>query len=149
ECQYGAALQAFSLSLMNTANAAINKVPLLIDGLTGGEVHPSEGYIAKLQPRAAKGLKKFREDLLRFLITRPIIYWDDTVVMADQSRICLRFYGDETVAYYVAHAKKDLDGVLADGILEALTEMTRVMHDHLKSRINYTYVSRCLAQRVQ
>lgn len=134
-CQYGATLQAFALSLMNTTNAAINKVPLLISGLTDGEVCPSEGYIAKLQPRAAKGLNQFREDLFRFLITRSILYWDDTVVMADKSRICLRFYGDETAAYYVAHDKKDMDGILADGILEALTEMTRVMHDH--NSINY------------
>ena len=37
-CQYGASLQALSLSLMNTTNAAINKVPLLISGLTDGEV---------------------------------------------------------------------------------------------------------------
>lgn len=135
ECQYGATLQAFALSLMNTTNAAINKVPLLISGLTDGEVCPSEGYIAKLQPRAAKGLEQFREDLFRSLITRSILYWDDTVVMADKSRICLRFYGDETAAYYVAHDKKDMDGILADGILEALTEMTRVMHDH--NSINY------------
>lgn len=135
ECQYGAVLQVLSLSLMNTTNAAINKVPLLIDGLTDGEVCPSEGYVAKLQPRAARGLKQFQEDLFRFLITRPIVYWDDTVVMADQSRICLRFYGDETTAYYVAHAKKDRNGILADGILEALTEMTRVMHDH--NTVNY------------
>ena len=134
-CQYGATLQAFALSLMNTTNAAINKVPLLISGLTDGEVCPSEGYIAKLQPRAAKGLNQFREDLFRFLITRSILYWDDTVVMADKSRICLRFYGDGTAAYYVAHDKKDMDGILADGILEALTEMTRVMHDH--NPINY------------
>ena len=135
ECQYGAFLQALSLSLMNTTNAAINKVPLLISGLTDGEVCPSEGYIAKLQPRAARGLKQFREDLFRLLVTRPILYWDDTVVMADKSRICLRFYGDETAAYYVAHNKKDMDGILADGILEALTEMTSVMHDH--NSINY------------
>lgn len=135
-CQYGANLQALSLSLMNTTNAAINKVPLLISGLTDGEVCPSEGYIAELQPRAAKGLDQFREDLFRFLITRPILYWDDTVVMADKSRICLRFYGDETAAYYVAHDKKDMDSILADGILEALTETTRVMHDHYS--INYS-----------
>lgn len=134
-CQYGAALQALCLSLMNTTNAAINKVPLLISGLTDGKVCPSEGYIAKLQPRAAKGLNQFRKDLFRFLVTRPILYWDDTVVMADKSRICLRFYGDETAAYYVAHDKKDMDGILADGILEALTEMTKVMHDH--NSINY------------
>ena len=134
-CQYGAALKALSLSLMNTTNAAINKVPLLISGLTDGEVCPSEGYIAKLQPRAAKSLKQFRKDLFRLLIARPILYWDDTVVMADKSRICLRFYGDETAAYYVAHDKKDMKGILEDGILEALTERTRVMHDH--NSINY------------
>lgn len=139
-CQYGAALQALSLSLMNTTNAAVNKVPLLISGLTDGEVCPSEGYTAKLQSRAAKGLKQFREDLLRLLVTRPILYWDDTVVMADKSRICLRFYGDETAAYYVAHDKKDMDGILADGILEALTEMTKVMHDHNSVNYNSRFV---------
>ena len=56
--------------------------------------------------------------------------------MADKSRICLRFYGDETAAYYVAHDKKDMDSILADGILEALTETTRVMHGH--NSINYS-----------
>ena len=40
-----------------------------------------------------------------------------------------------SAAYYVAHNKKDMDGILADGILEALTEMTSVMHDH--NSINY------------
>lgn len=144
ECQYGAAVQALSLSLMNTANAAINKVPLLVDGLTGGEVHPSEGYVAKLQPRAARGLEQFREDLCRVLVTRPVLYWDDTVAMADKSRICLRFYGDETAAYYVAHAKKDMEGILEDGILGALTERTRVMHDHNTINYNDRFVFRNL-----
>ena len=41
ECQYGANVQAICLSLMNTTNAAINKVPMLIEGLTKGEVCPS------------------------------------------------------------------------------------------------------------
>lgn len=144
ECQYGPAIQAFALSLMNTTNAAINKVPLLLSGMTDGDVHPSEGYIAKLQPRAARGLRQFREDLLKFLVTRPVLYWDDTVVMADKSRICLRFYGDETVAYYVAHDKKDLDGVLSDGILSALTEMTKVMHDHNSINYNSSFAFRNL-----
>ncbi len=47
---------------------------------------PNEGYIAKPRPRAARGLKQFREDLFRLLVTRPILYWDDTVDMADRSR---------------------------------------------------------------
>lgn len=78
----------------------------------------------KFSHERSGGLKQFREDLFRFLIIRPIFYWDNTVVMADKFRICLRFYGDETAACYVAHDKKDMDGIMADGILEVLTEMT-------------------------
>ena len=48
EWQYGVGVQALALSLMNTTNAAINKVPTLLEGLTGSEIVPSEGYIAKL-----------------------------------------------------------------------------------------------------
>lgn len=140
ECQYGANVQALALSLMNTTNAAINKVPLLLNGLTKGEIDPCQGYVAKLQGRAAKGLRQFKDDLFKLMITRALLYWDDTVVMADKARICLRFYGDETIAYYVAHDKKDMEGVLADGVLEALTEMTKVMHDHNSINYNFRFV---------
>ena len=140
ECQYGPVLQAFALSMLNTANAAINKVPLMLYGMTNGEIMPSEGYVAKLQPRAAKGIESFYEDLMKALITRSILYWDDTVVMADGKRICLRFYGDETIAYYVAHEKKDMNGVIEDGILEALTGETKVMHDHCSINYNPWFV---------
>lgn len=135
ECQYGAGVQALSLSLMNTANAAINKVPMLISGLTEGELHPSEGYIAKLQKRAAENLMQFRKDLRMLLIKRALLYWDDTVVRANKKRICLRFYGDETIAYYVAHEKKDMEGILDDNILQVLAKETKVIHDH--NTVNY------------
>ena len=68
ECQYGANVQAICLSLMNTTNAAINKVPMLIEGLTKGEVCPSDGYVAKLQRRASQNLKVFRTELELHLI---------------------------------------------------------------------------------
>lgn len=135
KCQYGPTVQAVALSLMNTANAAINKVPLLLSGMTKGEVCPSEGYTAKLMGRASKRLDVFMSDIRKALISRAQLYWDDTVAMANKERICLRFYGDENIAYYVAHDKKNMDGVVEDGILGALTEETRVMHDH--NSINY------------
>ena len=74
-------------------------------------------------------------DLFQALLTRTLLYWDDTVVMADKKRICLRFYGDEGMAYYVAHDKKDMESIVEDGILDALTNEARVMHDH--NSINY------------
>lgn len=135
ECQYGPMVQATALSLMNTTNAPINKTALLLSGMTEGEVCPSGGYIAKLMKRAAGKLDPFMSDLFKDLIKRTLLYWDDTVVMADKKRICLRFYGDEDIAYYVAHDKKDMDSIVEDGVLDALTNEARVMHDH--NSINY------------
>jgi len=135
ECQYGPTVQAIALSLMNTSNTAINKVPVHLSGITNGEVTPCEGYIAKLMPRAAGRPDLFMEELYKEAINLPLVYRDDTVVMADRKRICLRFYGNEKIAFYVAHDKKDMAGVPEDNILEVLSKETGVMHDH--NSINY------------
>jgi len=135
ECQYGPNVQAMALSLMNTTNAAINKVPMFLSGITNGEICPSEGYIAKLQKRAATRLEPFMHGLFKELISRSLICWDDTVIMINKERGCLRFYGDDDIAYFVAHEKKDLDGVIEDGVLDSLSNQAVVMHDH--SSISY------------
>lgn len=135
DAQYGANVDALSLSLMNTTNAAINKVPMFLSGLTGEEICPSEAYMVKLQRRSAQNLGQFRQDLRRLMIERDLLYWDDTVIWADKARICLRFYGDEDIAYYVAHEKKDLNGIMEDDILTVLQATTKVMHDH--NTVNY------------
>ena len=70
---------------------------MFLAGITGSELTPCEGYIAKLQKRSAKKLTQFREDLRLLLITRDIVYWDYTVVYILAQRACLRFYGDEQI----------------------------------------------------
>ena len=135
KAQYGSGLQAFALSLTNTVNAAMNKASMFLAGITGGSLTPCEGYIAKLQSRAAKGLRHFREDLKLVLITRRIVYWDDTVVFILAERACFRFYGDETIACYTAHAHKDMESLDDDNVLNLLTSDTRTMHDH--NTVNY------------
>ena len=135
KAQYGSELQALALSLTNTVNASMNKVSMFLSGMTGGELTPCEGYVAKLQDRAAKGLLQFREDLKQLLITRRIIYWDDTVIMILTERACFRFYGDETIAYYTAHAHKNMESLDDDNVLALLTSDTKTMHDH--NMVNY------------
>lgn len=135
ECQYGPDVQATILSLANTGNVPMNKVKTLVSGFTGGKVNPSEGYIAKLQKRASKGLTKFKEDLKQMLVRRPIVYWDDTVINIQQKRSCLRFYGDELISYYTAHATKGMEGLDEDKVLALLSEEIKVMHDH--NKVNY------------
>lgn len=133
--QYGSNLQATALSLMVTGNVAINKVRMIIKGMTSDQMHPSEGYICKLYKRASKALTGFIADLKCMLIQRTIVYWDDTVIMIKTNRACMRFYGDETISYYTAHSKKDLESLLEDNVLPVLTKETTVMHDH--NKVNY------------
>lgn len=135
KAQYGSELQALALSLTNTVNAPMNKVSMFLEGITDGELAPCEGYVAKLQARAARGLIQFREDLKLLLITRKIVYWDDTVIMILTERACFRFYGDETIAYYTAHAHKDMESLDDDNVLNLLTANTKAMHDH--NTVNY------------
>jgi hypothetical protein len=124
---------------MNTVSAPINKVRTFLSGLTGKQVEPCEGYIAKLQQRAASALDAFMEDLRLMLITRQLVYWDETVIMINKQRACLRFYGDESIAYYTAHLHKDMQGLDDDNVLVLLTPETRVMHDHNKVNYNEKY----------
>lgn len=133
--QYGSNVQAVALSLMVTGNMAINKVRMFLSGISGGELHPSEGYICKLYKRASNCLVVFMADLKRFMIRRTLLYWDDTVIMILTQRACIRFYGDEQISYYTAHEKKDLDGIIEDNVLDLLTDETTVMHDH--NTVNY------------
>ena len=139
DVQYGSGIQAMALSLSNTVNAAMNKTAMFLSGITGAELTPCEGYIAKLQVRAAKGLSQFREDLKVVLIARKIVYWDDTVIMILTKRGCFRFYGDEMIAYYTAHEHKDMAGIEEDQVLELLTEENKVMHDHNTLNYNEKY----------
>ena len=140
ENQYGTGVQATALSLMNSCNVPMNKTGQFISGITDGAVSPCDGYIAKLQKRAAKALIKFREDLKNLMITQPILYWDDTVIMINTQRGCLRFYGNEKIAWYVAHASKNLEGIMEDEVLQKLNEDTYVMHDHNTVNYNKAFV---------
>ena len=134
-CQYGPTLQAVALSMLNTANAAINKVSAFINGISNGGLSPCDGYIAKVQARAAKKARMFRESLRHKVLTEHLLYWDDTVISIDKKRCCLRFYGNEQISYYTAHEKKDKAGLKEDMILWLLTSDTTVMHDH--NTVNY------------
>lgn len=135
QVQYGPNIQAIALSMLDTVNSSMNKIPLFLSAVTNGQVRPSEGFIANLPKRASKGLAAFKKELRLLLLTRRIVYWDDTVISILAKRACLRFYGDERISYYTAHKSKGMNGLIEDRILEYLTEDTHVMHDH--NKVNY------------
>lgn len=135
ENQYGNNVQATALTLTNIGNVPMNKVRKIICGLTMGEIDLSEGYIAKLQKRAASKLTKFIDDLNFYISHLNLLYWDDTVIMINKKRGCMRFYGNEDIALYYAHMYKNKKGLDKDNILKLLSSSTVVMHDH--NIVNY------------
>ena len=63
------------------------------------------------------------------MIQKRVLFWDDTVIMINTQRACMRFYGDEQISCYTAHEKKDLDSLIEDHVPDLLTDGTVVMHD--------------------
>ena len=139
ENQYGEQTQALALSLVNMGNVSIHKAGRIICGLSQGDVYPTDGYIAKLQRRAADSLRLFVADLTMKILLLALVYWDDTVIFINTKRACLRFYGNEKLALYFAHEHKDKAGIDRDGILPKLPETATVMHDHNKVNYNDDY----------
>ncbi len=137
ENQYGSEIQAVALSLANEGNVSMNKIRHIIRGFSHDEIDMSEGYIAKLQKKASEKLATFKAELYKKILTCKLLYWDDTVIMINAKRGCLRFYGDKNIAYYTAHNHKNEDGIKEDGILNTLSKNVTVMHDH--NIINYKY----------
>ena len=135
ENQYGSNVQALALTMMNQGFVSMNRTREIISGLTNNEINLSEGYISKLQKRLAKSLESFIQELKLEIIKLKVLHWDDTVISISTNRACLRFYGDEKLSLYTAHAKKDKIGLDEDNILKSLDKETVVVHDH--NMVNY------------
>jgi len=139
ENQYGVQVQATALTLMNQGNVSLNKARKLIYGFTEGEIQLSEGYLCKLQERASRNAWEFCEAIRHALLKQDVVYWDDTVIMINTQRGCLRFYGTDKLALYKAHMHKDKEGLDKDNILKLLPPTTTVVHDHNKVNYNKDY----------
>lgn len=139
ENQYGYGVQNLALTLLNEGYVSMKRSKEIISGLTKSEIEPSEGYISKLQKRLSDNLSGFMDSLKKEVIRLRIVHWDDTVIMVNRNRSCLRFYGNEQFAYYAAHQKKDKGGLDEDHILNCLGSSTVVVHDHNKVNYNEEY----------
>lgn len=130
--QYGPAVQAMALALVDLGFVSVGRARKILTGILHEKLIPSEGYVGKVQKKAARLLKSFLKEAKAFCLEQRILYWDDTVIFMNTVRACFRFYGNERVAYYTTHKAKDAKGIEEDGILANLTGNTYLMHDHVK-----------------
>jgi len=139
ENQYGSNLKALAVSLVNEGFVSFNRTRGLINGFTSGAVNMSEGYMVKLQKQCFNNLTVFNNDLKIEILGEKIVHWDDTVIMIDKNRSCLRFYGNEYLALFTAHETKGKEGIKEDAILANLKKETTVVHDHLTHNYSDDY----------
>ncbi|MEG1506947.1 MAG: transposase [Bacilli bacterium] len=139
ENQYGSNVQALCVTLTNEIYTPFNKSKKLLSGMTNNTIEVSEGYIVKLQLRASKLLSEFIINLRKEIIKQNILYWDETNMIADKKRSCLRFYGTEKLAFFTAHTNKNKDSIDLDGVLSNLKNTTFMMHDHVLLNYNKEY----------
>ena len=91
---------------MNKGNVNINKTQEMIKGFTFGEIVPSEG----IQLNYSNELPIYQlllEEIRKHLLKQSLIHCDDTVIMVNQHRTCLHFYGDEHLALYKSTYAKE------------------------------------------
>ena len=72
----------------------------------------ARGKSASFKNVFSRKLSFFVEELRSACISSDLIYWDDTVVFIHTARACFRFYGNDRIALYSTHIKKDLAGIL-------------------------------------
>lgn len=134
--QYGPNIQALGLDLSNIGFVSVNRTKKLIDSILGNGISLSEGFLCKLQKRASKKLSSFVEEVRLECIRSSILHWDDTVIFINTKRGCMRFYGNDKIALYKAHEKKNREGIDEDKVLGALGPETTVIHDHVTMNYN-------------
>ena len=139
DIQYGKTVQSLAVCLTNEIYTPFNKTVKLISGITDGEINMSEGYVTKLQKRAADKLTKFISDVKKHITKSPVYGWDDGVVQINKKEGILRTYCTDKVALFVGHEKKNEEGLDSDGILLNTPSTTIVMHDHILHNYNKKY----------
>lgn len=139
DIQYGKVVQSMAVCLTNEIYTPFNKTVKLVSGITDGEINMSEGYVTKLQKRAANYLEKFIKDLKEYIPKQEVYGWDDGVVLINQKEGIIRTYCTDNVALFIGHAKKNEESLNEDGILLNTNKNTIVMHDHLLHNYNEKY----------
>lgn len=79
-------------------------------------------------------------DLKKEIIQQKNLYWDDTVITINKKMACFRFYGNEKLALYTVHDKKDKNGMDEDAIFSNLSKKTNLIHDYLTSNYHSNYL---------
>ena len=105
---------------MNQANVTMNKAKKITYGMTNGEIDLSEGYIAKLQERAAKKLEGFMKEMRGAIVEHDhnkVKYNDDYI-----------FKNAECNRHLISDLQKVIDNLnhkWAKKLIELLTKMNK------------------------
>ncbi len=132
--QYGPAIKALICVLLKCGMVSINRVQTIVNEFLNLNI--STGYISNIARKFGDMTEDFAEEAGTLFQCFYLLAWDDTVIRANGKNICFRIYVNRWISKFTAHDKKDLEGLVNDGILTVLTGLHRVLHDHDSKNYN-------------
>ena len=136
EAQYGPMIKTYICLLSKVGIVSVNRIQKIIEATL--ELSPSEGFISDTIQKFGELTEDFARKLANLFQCFAVVHWDDTSITVNGKQECLRSYVTDWMNLFVHHEKKDLEGLIDDGILTTLTAVNMVMHDH--NTVNYNEI---------
>lgn len=136
EAQYGPMIKTYICLLSKVGIVSVNRIQKIIEATL--ELSPSEGFISDTIQKFGELTEEFARKVATIFQCFAVVHWDDTCITVNGEIRWLRSYATKWMNLFVYHEKKDLEGLIDDGILTVLTAIHKVMHDH--NTVNYNEI---------
>ena len=129
EVNYDGTVKAFAFLLSNECHVSHGKIRKLLSELTNGEITISDGMINGLCREFSEKAGKEREEILRKLMTSPVMNADFTNanVNGKSAQVLVLASPTENVALYLGREKKGHEGIRGTPLEDYVGT---VVHDH-------------------
>lgn len=143
EFNYGSTVKGLAFLLNNYCNVSIDKTSELIEGISGGKVVLSKGFINNLPGQFSAATARERRDMYGNLLLAPSMHTDFTVGRVNGKNVHVMVCGNKSNLLYFFREHKGHSGV-KDTPVEEYCHI--LIHDHDKTFYNYgTGHQECLA----
>jgi hypothetical protein len=127
ESSYGSGIKALLYFLLNRCNVSIGNAQKFITELSGGDLHPSTGFIQNLMKEFSRKSKKEADEILKELIKSPYMHADFTNAMLNGKNKQVLVCSNGESVLYLFRDHKGHQGIKGSPVE---TYLGILIHDH-------------------
>lgn len=131
--QYGERARALMVYLNNQHLLPFERICQFFEDIYGRKVSP--GTVTKANIRAFRNLETFESDLKVFLITSPILHFDETGVRCQKKTHWIHVSSSLAATFYHTHKKRGREGMISAEVINTFSGIG--VHDGLKTYFSF------------